>query len=401
MFTRLDRYLMRQILIPLAMTLGVAALLLLLERMLRLFDFVVNQGGPVRVVFQMLGTLVPHYLSLALPLGLFLGILLAFRKMSMNSELDALRGSGVGLGRLMRPVMALTLLLMTLNVVLTGFVQPQSRFIYRSLVFDLRSGALGASIKVGEFVNLGDDLTLRVEQSRQSGSELLGIFMQRSPEEGRTFTVTAERGAFFSTSDEQTVILRLYDGRLIDMGQQADQPRVLTFDTQDIAIDLPTISGLRQRGEEYLELTLPELTEAMNDPLLPASERRASLANFHWRLMHSLTFVLLPFLAIPLGITNKRTGKSSGLVVGLSMIIVYNEFSEVTETMVAGGTNPYVSIWLLFGLLALVSGRWYYMRAYRVGSEPLDWLDRAWSNLADRLKRILRHNPARESGETA
>ena len=53
MFNRLDRYIIRQVLEPLIMTLGVAAMLLLLERMLRLFDFVVNQGGPVEVVFRM------------------------------------------------------------------------------------------------------------------------------------------------------------------------------------------------------------------------------------------------------------------------------------------------------------------------------------------------------------
>ena len=60
MFNRLDRYIVRQVLGPLIMTLSIAAMLLLLERMLRLFDFVVNQGGPVEVVFRMLGSLVPH-----------------------------------------------------------------------------------------------------------------------------------------------------------------------------------------------------------------------------------------------------------------------------------------------------------------------------------------------------
>ena len=68
MLNRVDRYLIGKITLPLVATLSVAALLLLLERMLRLFDFVVNQGGPVEVVFRMLGSLVPHYLGLALPI---------------------------------------------------------------------------------------------------------------------------------------------------------------------------------------------------------------------------------------------------------------------------------------------------------------------------------------------
>ena len=99
MFDRLDRYIIRETMTPFWMTLGVAALLLVLERMLRLFDFVINQGGPVDVVFSMLATLLPHYLGLALPIGLFLGILLAFRKLSLGSELDAIRSEARRVGK--------------------------------------------------------------------------------------------------------------------------------------------------------------------------------------------------------------------------------------------------------------------------------------------------------------
>ena len=99
MLKRIDLYILRQVLTPLFATLGVAALLLLLERMLRLFDIVANQGGPVGVVFRMLGNLIPQYLGMALPVGIFLGLYLAFRKLSTNSELETLQASGLGLTR--------------------------------------------------------------------------------------------------------------------------------------------------------------------------------------------------------------------------------------------------------------------------------------------------------------
>jgi hypothetical protein len=71
--TRIDRYLARLIFVPMVATLTLAAMLLLLEKMLRLFDFVVSEGGPVNVVWQMLANLIPEYLSLGIPLGLMLG----------------------------------------------------------------------------------------------------------------------------------------------------------------------------------------------------------------------------------------------------------------------------------------------------------------------------------------
>ena len=103
MINKIDRYLLRLFIVPLAMALAIAAMLLLLERMLRLFDLVINQGGPVGVVWQLLANLVPHYVGLALPLGVFLGVLLAFQRLSISSELDALMATGFGIPRLVMP----------------------------------------------------------------------------------------------------------------------------------------------------------------------------------------------------------------------------------------------------------------------------------------------------------
>ena len=100
--TLTDRYLARLIFVPLVATLTLAAMLLILDKMLRLFDFVVSEGGPVDVVWKMLANLVPEYLSLGIPLGLLLGILLAFRRLALSSELDSLRAVGLGYGRLLR-----------------------------------------------------------------------------------------------------------------------------------------------------------------------------------------------------------------------------------------------------------------------------------------------------------
>ena len=90
----MDRYLARSIAIPLFGTLVLAAMLLVLDKMLRLFDFVVNTGGPVSVVWRMLANLLPEYFSLGIPIGLLLGILLAFRKLACRRSSTHCAGSG-------------------------------------------------------------------------------------------------------------------------------------------------------------------------------------------------------------------------------------------------------------------------------------------------------------------
>lgn len=388
---RLDLYILRQVRTPLLMTLGVAALLLLLERMLRLFDFVVNQGGPVEVVFRLLGNLIPHYMGMALPIGLFLGILIAFRNLSMNSEIDAIRASGTGLRRMLRPVMALTLLLMALEFVLVSYIQPYSRYYYHGLVFDLRSGALGASVKVGEYVNIGDGMVLRINESRNNGTELVGIFLERTHKDGRRVAISAEKGGFFSTPDQQNVILRLYNGRLLELNQKREKPRVLTFAQQDIAVRLPAIEEFRRRGEQQRELTIVELWTALDDPTLDKATYDEYRGNFHWRAAQTLTFLILPFLAMSLGIANRRSGPSFGLVIGLSLIILFNELLEMCLALVVDGTaSPFVTIWLLYAGFFALSLRFMYLRTSKVGGEPLRWIDALWAASNQPVKRITK-----------
>ena len=137
-------------------------MLLVLDRMLRLFDFVATEGGPVTVVWKMLANLLPEYLGLGIPIGLLLGVLLAFRKLATSSELDVFRAVGLGYGRLLRVPFMYAIGLAIVNLMIVGFVQPYARYAYEGLRFELRSGALGASIKVGEFTKLGSRMTMRI-----------------------------------------------------------------------------------------------------------------------------------------------------------------------------------------------------------------------------------------------
>ncbi len=381
---RLDRYILRHILVPLLVTLSIAALLLVLERMLRLFDFVVNQGGPVDVVFEMLANLMPHYMGLALPIGLFLGVMMAFRSLSLSSEYDVATSAGQSLLRLLRPALGLAGFLAVVNLVLTGWVQPYSRYTYRELVFELRSGALGASIHVGEFVSIGKNTVLRVDGARNNGRELLGVFVERREPE-RTLAVSAERGQFFAAPGSDRVLLRLFNGTSVDLNPDHNLPRVLQFEQQDLAIDLPEAATFRGRGGQERELTLIELERERFALDRPSAERNAINAQFHWRIMHSLTFFILPFLAAPMGITNRRNPRGTGVVLGLALLIVYNELMEVMQASVAGGASPYSTIWLLYLGFAGLSLWIFYARAFQAGGDPLSAIDAAW----DRIRRPL------------
>src|SRR3954452_23622134 len=211
----IDRYLARSIAVPLIGTLVLAAMLLVLDKMLRLSQYVVDAGGPVSVVWRMLATLLPEYLSLGTPIGLMLGILLAFRKLALSSELDALRGIGIGYGRLLSVPFAYAIPLAIINLGIVGYLEPYTHYRYEGLRFDLKSGALGAAIKVDEFNKLGRHLTVRIDRSEKKGTRLHGIFVENEDSKGMSVAATAEHGRFLSTDDPDTIVFRLTKGRLV------------------------------------------------------------------------------------------------------------------------------------------------------------------------------------------
>ncbi len=382
MLTRIDRYMFRLIIVPLIATLVIAAMLLLLEKMLNLFDFVINEGGPVSVVWRMLGNLIPEYLSLGIPIGVMLGILLAFRRLALSSELDALSAVGFGYGRLLRVPYAFALFFAFVNLALVGWVQPLSRYAYEALRYELRTGALGASIKVGEFAKLSDRMTLRVEESMGDGADLRGVFVRAADAQGRSLAVSAARGTFLRTDDPNVILLRLRDGTLVHDAPDAELPRVLTFRQHDLPVDLPEIDRFRGRGQANLERTLPELWAGAKDDRAAPADRQAARASLNRRVVQCVVMFLLPLLAVALAVPPKRSTSALGVFLSVILLVTYHKITEYGERMgLIGRIDPLVAQWIPYALFAALSAWMFYKIALVPGGQPIGALDRAFGKL--------------------
>jgi lipopolysaccharide export system permease protein len=398
-----DRYLARNVAVPLAGTLVLAAMLLVLDKMLRLFDFVITAGGPVSVVWRMLANMLPEYLSLGIPIGLMLGILLAFRKLALSSELDALRGIGIGYNRLLRVPYIFAVVLLVVNIAIVGWVDPYARYRYEGLRFDLKSGSLGAAIKVGEFNNFGRRMTLRIDRSEKEGTRLMGIFTALDDKSGMRVAATASEGQFLSTDDPDTIIFRLKHGRLVQEGPKFATPRTLSFESYDLPINLPSIDPFRRRGNEQKELTLPEIySRAYGDARVTGEERLAARANLHFRLVEVVMMLMLPMLAVALAVPPKRSNSSLGIFVGIVMVVTYHKVNQYAEGAGAQGRMiPELALWLPFlGLVALIFWM-YHIIAHRPGGQPIGALEAAFAKLGKLVRRMIPRSRFERLGRAA
>ncbi|CAH0498248.1 hypothetical protein NVSP9465_03330 [Novosphingobium sp. CECT 9465] len=406
--TATDRYIARLVFVPMLTVFVLAASLLILDKMLKLFDFVATQGGPVSVVFKMLANLLPEYASLAIPLGLMLGILFAFRKLATSSELDVMRAVGLSYTRMLRVPYMFAIALATLNLLIVGYLQPLSRYYYEQLQFELRSGALGASIRVGEFNSLQDRTALRVDSSRDEGRDLRGIFARIQTGNGQVMVISAREGRFFANRESpDTVILRLTDGQIVQDGPDITSPRVLSFASHDLPIDLPRIEQFRQRGDADREYFLPELLRIGWNDRYSEELRNQSRASLNYRLVEVVMMFLLPLLAVALAVPPKRSTSALGVFLSIVLVVAYHKVNQYGQDVASlGRVDPVLALWGPFVVFAAMIVWMYWRIAYVPGGQPIGALETGFAKISASVRKlfqrkVLRAEPAADVSDEA
>jgi lipopolysaccharide export system permease protein len=395
--TDIDRYIFRLVLMPMLAVFAIAASLLVLDKLLKLLDFVATEGGPVSVVFKMLANMFPEYASFAVPLGLMLGVLFAFRKLATSSELDVMRAVGLSYTRLLRVPYLIALVLVAVNFANVGYLQPLARYYYEQLQFELRSGALGAAIKVGEFTTLQDKMALRIEQSRDDGRQLIGIFARIANAKGRVMSISAREGRFLALRGRpDTIILRLVQGQIVQE-VPGNTPRVLTFTRHDLPIDLPAIEQFRARGGIDREYVLPELLRIGWNDSLPEDVRIKSQASFNYRMVEVVMMLMLPLLGLALAIPPKRSTSALGVFVSVVMVTVYHKINEYGQNVASiGRIDPTLALWGPFVIFAVIIAWMYWRVAYMPGGQAIGWLETGSQFVVKRARSLMnrRRRPA-------
>ena len=364
MFRIIDRYILRQLAKPLMTSVIIGLLVLLAERMVRLLDTTLGKKNSFGVVFEMLTYLVPHYLGVALPAALFLGLLFSFSKLSRDSEIDAFLASGIGLHRIAQPVAILSLILAALSVLIVGWLQPHSRYAYRAVVFDVKNVDVFYLAEEGIFMQAGTRTFILDKLNRSAGSfERIFLFDNRGA--GGIETVTASSGRLIENPNTPVPVLRLDNGHRLQLDRAPtlapDQPppraTVSNFEVADTPLGQVADKTFRPRGNDERELTLPELIAEQDNPPKGAT-RDQMRAELHKRIIAILTMPMLPFLAVPFALGRRRHQRSYRFGVALILLVALNEIIEQgTIATRANGASPYLNMWLPF-LAVTVFAAW-------------------------------------------
>jgi lipopolysaccharide export system permease protein len=384
----IDAYILRRVLMPLLAAVGIAMAALLMQRLIHLLDLFANRGSPLSIILKMLGNLVPFYLGIALPAALFIGVLYAGSRLSSESELDAMRASGLSLMRLIAPVLALAVVLVMISTYLLGWLQPYTRFGYRALVHLVTDTQWDSAIERGAFFSGFGGKTILIGDISDGGRTLSRIFVKEKDDSGRSIVLTAERGDLLKQSD-LSLVLSLHNGIRSETTSNGDATRAMTFDKLDLPLESIAPDPFRPRGEKESELTFTELIRAYIDTpdYLDLEDIKAELNE---RLVRTVSIFFLPFLAFPVGISSRRTPKNLRMIVGVLFLVFYYEVLQFGEAWVSKGwVGPALALWAPCILFCTCSVWLFWIADRRPGQDPLAHIFDGLSNAGGFFRRLL------------
>jgi lipopolysaccharide export system permease protein len=353
MFRILDRYIFREIAQSWLAVTGVLLFILLTNQFARVLGDVAKDKLPRDAVFKVIGLTALQYMTILVPIALFLAVMLALGRLYRDSEMPAMMACRVGPGGVYRP---LTLLLIPLAIGvgwLAMDVGPRALTAIERIGAEARRQADLASIEAGKFT--GDDAdgaVIYAERVTGPGA-VEDVFLQRRSPTGVVEVVVAERGEQQETEDPNARFFVLFDGRRYVGVPGTAEFRVMEFAEHGIPYRLPAPERLENNPEAMSTLAL----------LRPDTLEEA--AELHWRIGVPLSTVILAILAVPLSRSQPRQGRYGRLAVGLLVFIIYFNLLSAGKAWIEKGSMPVAAgLWwahalmlmLAFGLLAAQNG---------------------------------------------
>ncbi len=397
----LDRYLIREVLPPLFLSLLIFTFILTIPPLMEQLEALVAKGVPWGVAARMMLTLIPQSLGLTIPMALLVGLLIGLGRMSGDREAVALLACGVSPYRLMRPVLLLATVAGLAHVYVMIWAIPDANQTFRQLSYDVISKKVENDVRPQVFFQDFPNLVLYTRDIPAQGGGWKDVLVADTRKADALDLYMARNGRLNLNREKQTVDLVLEDGtRYSSQGPDGQKIDTYRF-TEQLVVKLDPNSVFPHtellRGNN--ELSIADLWKQADDKLahkLPAHQEMEAIQQ---RFSFPAACVVFAVIGVALGLSVARDGKVAGFVVGIAVIFAYYILLYFAQGVTRGyyaGENSHLkplivaqlSRWvpnlvlLPFGILALIwrarwaEGRLPFRSVVRLTSRVAGWIDR-------------------------
>ncbi len=346
---RIHRYIFKEVSIPVLLSMLIFTFVLLMGRIPKFIELVVSKGVPALEILQLFCFLLPTFFSITVPLSFLLGILLAFGRLSADSEFIALKASGVSLYSLLKPVLVMAVCISLLTAGLTIIIEPKAKTAFRSKIFQIASSRASIGIRPGIFNDDFDGLVLYARGMDDRQGIMQGVFISDEREGETPATIIAKQGRFIPDSDNFSLTLRLSNGSIHrrPTTEKKATYQIIGFSNYDINLDInKQLASDEQRHRSRGELSWSELDQAAAETTNERAKYRFLTAK-HKRLAIAFAPFVFALVGVPLGLQSNRSGKGAGFSLALAISLTYYLLLSLARTLAGKGViPPAIALWL-------------------------------------------------------
>ncbi len=359
---------------PFMMSISLGMMILVIARLAITLNVTLAKPGGDSLAFKFLLLWLPHYFSLCIPLSLFIGIILGFKRMVEDKELVIMQSLGVGLHQLFLNITTLCLILSIITIIMFGWMEPIARYSFRKLLFELENNNKFLFVQDGTFMKIGNQTFIIDSLDRRSGSFGAFFAYEDRGKDGST-TNTAKGGQLLMPSLAQDsgqtyLVLDKFRSLNVDHDPMLEKAApVVPARVTAVDVVRRLISEkkriYRPRGLNETELTANELMKAMlaQRANIPFSRIEAEV---HYRLGKLAFLILLPFFCFPYAVRDQRNLNVIYYGIPIILIVIMYILLDEAKYYIMTGWPPLVIMWAPMGCFAALVAYRYWKSCFAV-----------------------------------
>jgi lipopolysaccharide export system permease protein len=333
-------------------------------------------------ILLMIIYLLPFFSMVTIPMSFLLSLLLAFGRLSADSEITAMKASGMGLYSLLPPVLSCALLAYIATTFITVYALPWGNTSFKKLLLDVVETRATLNLKERIFNDDFPGLVIYVDRYEDDNKTMSGVLIQDERDPKDPTTIFAEQGMIERVPKTKSLRLSLKNGgihRSLDMTGY----RLLEF--QDYQLTINLTQSVKEIAKNELDMTFSELQETLRTHIINDKDRRDTLIEYHRRFSLPFACFVFALVGVPLGIQNQRSGKAAGFAISIGIILLYYIVLSVGKTLGQRGVvHPALAVWTP-DIVFLLLGAYLFRKTALEQSIPL--LDFA-RRLAERVRAV-------------
>ncbi len=341
----LDRYVIREVLLPFFIGLLVFTFILIMPLMIQYAEQFIAKGVPTMVVLRVMATLLPQALALAIPAALLVGLLVAFGRLSADREFVAMQACGVSVARLLLPVGIISFAGWAATSYVMLEALPAANQAFREITFNILAARAEGEVKPRVFFNSFPDLVLYVREVPAAGG-WDDVFMSDSRPGQTPAMYLARHGRVILDPQKRTVEMALEDVRR-HVADADGTYKVSSHDRLVLSVNPESVFPRTgpQKGDP--EMTIAELRARAAEIERVGQSSHNQIMAIHRKFAIPVACLVFGVIGLALGATNRRDGKLGSFVFGLGVIFAYYVPLSLGPALAKGHLlAPWLAVWL-------------------------------------------------------